>query len=48
MCVRGASERDSVVHRTRDDTEALMRVAHEVCAYSNAARGNIDVKLVAE
>jgi Ohr subfamily peroxiredoxin len=33
---------------SREDTEALMRAAHDVCPYSNATRGNIDVKLVAE
>ncbi len=31
-----------------EDTEALMRAAHEVCPYSNATRGNIQVDLVAE
>jgi lipoyl-dependent peroxiredoxin len=30
------------------ETEALMQAAHEVCPYSNATRGNIEVKLVAE
>jgi osmotically inducible protein OsmC len=29
-----------------DEAEALMRGAHEVCPYSNATRGNVDVKLV--
>ncbi|HEX4447446.1 MAG TPA: organic hydroperoxide resistance protein [Polyangiaceae bacterium] len=32
---------------THDDALALMRAAHEVCPYSNATRGNIDVKLSA-
>jgi Ohr subfamily peroxiredoxin len=31
-----------------EETRALMEAAHEVCPYSNATRGNIDVKLVAE
>lgn len=31
-----------------DDTRALMHAAHEVCPYSNATRGNIEVKLIAE
>jgi osmotically inducible protein OsmC len=31
-----------------DETRALMEAAHQVCPYSNATRGNIDVKLVAE
>jgi osmotically inducible protein OsmC len=33
---------------SHEETEALMRAAHEVCPYSNATRGNIEVKLVAE
>jgi osmotically inducible protein OsmC len=31
-----------------EETRALMEAAHQVCPYSNATRGNIDVKLVAE
>jgi Ohr subfamily peroxiredoxin len=31
-----------------EDTIALMRAAHDVCPYSNATRGNIDVRLLAE
>jgi len=30
---------------SREQAEALMPAAHEVCPYSNATRGNIDVKL---
>jgi osmotically inducible protein OsmC len=33
---------------SRDDTQVLMQAAHEVCPYSNATRGNIEVKLVAD
>jgi lipoyl-dependent peroxiredoxin len=33
---------------SHDETQALMQAAHEVCPYSNATRGNIEVKLVAE
>ena len=33
---------------SHDETQALMHAAHEVCPYSNATRGNIEVKLVAE
>jgi organic hydroperoxide reductase OsmC/OhrA len=33
---------------SRDDAQALMQAAHEVCPYSNVTRGNIEVKLVAE
>jgi len=29
----------------REQAEALMKAAHEVCPYSNATRGNIDVSL---
>jgi len=29
----------------RDQAEALVRAAHEVCPYSNATRGNIDVEV---
>jgi organic hydroperoxide reductase OsmC/OhrA len=31
-----------------DDALALMHAAHEVCPYSNATRGNIDVRLLVE
>jgi lipoyl-dependent peroxiredoxin len=30
------------------DAQALMRAAHDVCPYSNATRGNIEVRLLAE
>jgi osmotically inducible protein OsmC len=33
---------------TRDETQALMSAAHEVCPYSNATRGNIEVTLIVE
>jgi Ohr subfamily peroxiredoxin len=33
---------------SREEAQTLMAAAHEVCPYSNATRGNIDVKLVAE
>jgi organic hydroperoxide reductase OsmC/OhrA len=29
-------------------TQVLMQAAHEVCPYSNATRGNIEVKLIAD
>jgi osmotically inducible protein OsmC len=29
-----------------DDAEAVVNKAHEVCPYSNATRGNVEVKLV--
>lgn len=29
----------------RDEAEALVEKAHQVCPYSNATRGNVDVKL---
>jgi Ohr subfamily peroxiredoxin len=31
-----------------EETRALMKAAHDICPYSKATRGNIDVKLVAE
>lgn len=31
---------------TRSEAEALVETAHQVCPYSNATRGNIDVRLV--
>jgi osmotically inducible protein OsmC len=30
---------------TKDEGMALMQAAHQVCPYSNATRGNVDVKL---
>jgi Ohr subfamily peroxiredoxin len=30
----------------REQVEALVQKAHVVCPYSNATRGNIDVKLI--
>jgi Ohr subfamily peroxiredoxin len=32
----------------REEAEALMNAAHEVCPYSRATRGNIEVKLFAD
>ncbi len=29
----------------RTDAEALVEKAHQVCPYSNATRGNVDVRL---
>jgi organic hydroperoxide reductase OsmC/OhrA len=29
----------------RAEAEALVKAAHEVCPYSNATRGNLDVKI---
>jgi osmotically inducible protein OsmC len=33
---------------SREEAQTLMQAAHEVCPYSNATRGNIEVKLIAE
>ena len=33
---------------SRDETQALMEAAHQVCPYSRATRGNVEVKLIAE
>jgi Ohr subfamily peroxiredoxin len=35
----------SIPGLAREDAEALVQKAHVVCPYSNATRGNIDVKL---
>ncbi len=35
----------SVPGMDKADAEALVSRAHEVCPYSNATRGNVDVKL---
>ena len=35
----------SVPEIPREQAEALVKTAHEVCPYSNATRGNIDVKV---
>ena len=32
----------------QDEADALMEKAHEVCPYSNATRGNVEVKLTAK
>ncbi|MEU1981479.1 organic hydroperoxide resistance protein [Nocardia sp. NPDC019395] len=35
----------SLPHLSEDDAQALADKAHEVCPYSNATRGNIDVEV---
>jgi osmotically inducible protein OsmC len=37
-----------IAGRTPDEAKALLEAAHQVCPYSVATRGNIDVKLVVE
>jgi lipoyl-dependent peroxiredoxin len=32
----------------RDQAEQLARQAHQICPYSNATRGNIDVQIIVE
>jgi Ohr subfamily peroxiredoxin len=32
----------------KEEAQALMEAAHQVCPYSNATRGNVEVKLFAE
>jgi Ohr subfamily peroxiredoxin len=41
-----AELRVSLPGLTRHEAEALVEKAHVVCPYSNATRGNIDVRLV--
>ncbi|MFI6996082.1 organic hydroperoxide resistance protein [Nocardia sp. NPDC050175] len=36
----------SLPHLSREDAQALADKAHQVCPYSNATRGNIDVNVV--
>ncbi|AFU01298.1 MULTISPECIES: organic hydroperoxide resistance protein [Nocardia] len=36
----------SLPHLSRDEAQALADKAHQVCPYSNATRGNIDVDVV--
>lgn len=36
----------SLPHLSRDEAQALADKAHTVCPYSNATRGNIDVKVI--
>ncbi|WP_405163374.1 organic hydroperoxide resistance protein [Nocardia sp. NBC_01499] len=36
----------SLPHLSREDAQALADKAHQVCPYSNATRGNIDVTVV--
>ena len=43
--LRNAGRRHSALELPRDQAEALLRTAHEVCPYSNATRGNIVVDL---
>jgi len=33
---------------SREETAALMQAAHQICPYSHATRGNVEVKLFAE
>jgi lipoyl-dependent peroxiredoxin len=41
----GVDMKISVPGMEKDQAEALVKAAHEVCPYSNATRGNIDVTL---
>ncbi len=36
----------SLPHLSRDEAQALADKAHQVCPYSNATRGNIDVRVI--
>ncbi len=46
--LRDRAKRISVPGLARDKVQALVEKAHIVCPYSNATRGNIDVKLIVE
>ena len=43
----GRARRDAARDRRRASAVELVRAAHEVCPYSNATRGNIEVALTA-
>ena len=44
----GVELRGHLAGLAEDEALTLMRAAHEVCPYSRATRGNIDVQLVAD
>jgi osmotically inducible protein OsmC len=46
--VLGAELRGNLAGVSDEDARALMHAAHQVCPYSNATRGNVDVQLVLE
>lgn len=46
--VLGVELRGRLAGVSEDDAVALMRAAHDVCPYSSATRGNVDVRLVVE
>jgi Ohr subfamily peroxiredoxin len=46
--VLGVELQGNLAGVSEDDARALMRAAHEICPYSNATRGNVDVRLLLE
>ena len=46
--VLGVELRGNLAGISEDGARALMRAAHEVCPYSNATRGNVNVQLLLE
>jgi osmotically inducible protein OsmC len=44
----GVELRGRLEELTEDDALGLMRAAHDVCPYSNATRGNVEVRLLVE
>jgi osmotically inducible protein OsmC len=44
----GVELRGHLTGVTDEEASALMSAAHDVCPYSNATRGNVDVRLLAE
>ncbi len=46
--VLGAELRGNFAGVSDEDARALMHAAHQICPYSNAMRGNVDVRLLLE
>jgi osmotically inducible protein OsmC len=46
--VLGAELRGNLAGVSDEDAHTLMHAAHQICPYSNATRGNVDVRLLLE
>jgi osmotically inducible protein OsmC len=38
----------SLPNATEEEAEKVIKAAHQICPYSNATRGNVDVRLAAK
>ena len=45
LLASSSANRISLPGLARNEAEALVEKAHQVCPYSNATRGNVDVRL---